>query len=386
MNMKIGIITTSFPRWEHDYVGSFIYEAARAIQKKGFQIKVITMHYPGTPRYENWDGIEVLRTKYLPDSWELLKSEGGGLPEVWKNKPKARIQIVPFIIAFLFDILLNTRDCDLLHANWTLAGAIAWVCNLLTQKKYVVTVHGSDIYKSIKLPFITCLTRITLGRAKKVIVVSRALADQVNSIGIPYSKIAIVPDGVDITQFTPIPYNERMNNILFVGSLIERKGVWYLIQAFATVVKQLPEMHLIIIGEGAQRIEIEQLAQSLGISENVSLTGPQSQERVAEAMRHAKIFILPSIEEGLGVVLIEAIASGTPIVASNVGGISEVVDDSIGILVPPANVDQLGKAILTILNSLPDEWNYFHYNARKRAEELFDWTRIAERLVKFYVD
>jgi glycosyltransferase involved in cell wall biosynthesis len=384
--MKIGIITTSYPRYKHDYIGSFIYEAARAIQQKGFQVKVITMHSPGTARHENWDGIEILRTKYLPDSWELLKSEGGGLPEVWKKKPKVRLQIIPFLITFLFDVLINTRDCDLLHANWTLAGAIAWICSLLTQKKYVVTVHGSDIYKSVKLPFITSLTRLTLDRAKKVVVVSQALAEQVKSVGIPAEKIAIIPDGVDITFFTPLPYDERRNNILFVGSLIERKGVRTLIQAFATVLKHFPELHLTLIGEGAQRIELEQLAQLLGISENISLTGAQPQDRVAEAMRYAKVFVLPSIEEGLGVVLLEAIASGTPIIASNVGGISEVVDNSIGILVPPADADQLGKAILTVINLSPNEWNYFHHNARRKAEVLFDWNHIAERLIKFYVD
>jgi glycosyltransferase involved in cell wall biosynthesis len=384
--MKIGIITTSYPRYKHDHMGSFIYEAARAIQQKGYQVKVITMHSPGTARHENWDNIEILRTKYLPDFWELLKSEGGGLPEVWKKKSIVRLQIVPFLIAFFFDVLINTRDCDLLHANWTLAGAIAWVCGFITRKKYLVTVHGSDIYQSVKLPFITRLTRLSLSRAKKVLVVSKALADQVYSIGIPYSKIAIIPDGVDTAYFTPLSYNERKNNILFVGSLIERKGVRTLIQAFAAVVKQFPKVHLILIGEGAQRIEIEQLAQLLGISANITLTGAQPQERVAVEMRYAKVFVLPSIEEGLGVVLLEAIASGTPIVASNVGGISEVVDDTIGILVPPGDADQLGKAILTIINLSPEKWNYFHHNARKRAEGMYDWNHIAEQLMRFYID
>ncbi len=84
--MKIGIITTSFPRWKQDYVGAFVFEAARAIQHDGCQVKVITIHTPGTSRHETWDGIEIYRTRYLPDRWELLKSEGGGIPEVGDNK------------------------------------------------------------------------------------------------------------------------------------------------------------------------------------------------------------------------------------------------------------------------------------------------------------
>jgi glycosyltransferase involved in cell wall biosynthesis len=384
--MKIGIVTTSFPRWRQDYIGAFIYEAALAIQEKGFQVKVITMHHPGTPRHDSWDGIEILRTKYLPDSWELLKSQGGGLPEVWKNNPSARIQIVPFMIAFYFDVILNTRDCDIIHANWTLSGVIAWLNYLLTKKTYFVTVHGSDIYKTIKLPFITLITRISLCRAKKVLVVSRGLSEKVNSIGVPWSNIEIIPDGVDTSNFVSLPYKDRSNNVLFVGSLIERKGIRYLVQSFVNIVQHFPDMQLTIMGEGYQRAECEALVQSFGLSDRVYFTGAQTREQVAEGMRKAKIFVLPSIEEGLGVVLLEALASGTPIVASKIGGIPDVVDETVGILIPPGEPDELGKAILYVLNLKPDDWNILHNNARKRAEEVFDWARIAQQIVELYLE
>ena len=382
--MKIGIITTSFPRWKQDYVGSFVYEAALAIQRKGFEIKVITIHSPGTPRYETWDGIEIFRTKYLPDSWELLKSEGGGLPEVWKHNRKARIQIIPFMIAFLFDVLIHTRDCDLLHANWTLSGAIAFINYLLFKKPYLVTIQGSDIYKAVKLPFVTTISRIALLKAKKVLVLSKALAAQVNLIGVPYSSIKIIPNGVDTNRFTPLPYEKRENFILFVGSLIERKGIHHLIKAFTNISHIFPEMKLIITGEGVQRPECEELVQSLGITESVIFSGAQSQEQVAESMRKAKIFVLPSIEEGLGVVLLEALSSGTPIVASNVGGISDVVTDRVGILVPPGDAGQLEGAILSVLYMRPNKWNEFHNNARTMATNIYDWGKIAQQIVELY--
>jgi len=382
--MKIGIITTSFPRWRQDYIGAFIYEAARAIQHKGYQVKVVTMHSPGTPRHETWDGIEIYRTKYLPESWEQLKSEGGGLPEVWKNNPKARIQIIPFMIAFLFDVLMHTHDCDILHANWTLSGAVAWMNNLFSKKPYLVTIQGSDIYKAVKLPFVTTITRVSLNKAKKVLVLSQALADKVNSIGIPLSQIEVIPNGVDTQRFISQPLEKRENVILFVGSLIERKGVRYLLQAFANIVQNLPEMQLLLMGEGQQRAECEAFAQSLGITQHVTFAGAQSQEQVAEGMRKAKVFVLPSIEEGLGVVLLEALASGTPIVASNVGGITDVVDNKIGILVLPGDINQLTEAILTILNLQPNEWDVLHNNARNKALEIYDWGQVAQRIVELY--
>lgn len=382
--MKIGIITTSFPRWRNDYVGVFVHEAARAIQKKGLQVKVITMHYPKTPRYENWDGLEIIRTKYLPDSWELLKSEGGGLPEVWKNNPGARIQLIPFMIAFLLDVLIHTRDCDVLHANWTLSGAIAWMNHLLVKKSYLVTIQGSDIYKAVKLPLVTTITRLSLNKAKKVLVLSQALADQVSSIGVPCSQVEVIPNGVDTSRFTPLPYEERRDEILFVGSLIERKGVIHLLQAFARIIPSCPTWRLVLMGEGAQRTECEELVQSLGISQNVVFTGAQPQGQVAESMRNAKLFVLPSIEEGLGVVLLEALASGTPIVASQVGGISDVVDASVGRLVTPGDPGELGKAMLSIIQLPQDDWNALHQYAREKAVEIYDWAEIARRLVTLY--
>ncbi len=382
--MKIGIITTSFPRWKQDYVGAFIYEAARAIQKEGYQVKVITMHSPGTARRENWDGIEVYRTKYLPERWELLKSEGGGLPEVWRNNPKARIQMIPFLIAFLIDVFIRTRDCDLLHANWTLSGAIAYANWIFFKKPYLVTIQGSDIYKAVKLPFVKPITRLALKQARKVLVLSQALARQTNSIGVPYTKIEIIPNGVDTSRFTPLPLEQREELVLFVGSLIERKGVRFLVQSFQQVVQQHPGVRLVLLGEGVQQPECEGLAQSLGIAEKVDFAGAQPQEVVAERMRRAKIFILPSIEEGLGVVLLEALASGTPIVASRVGGIEDVVDDQVGILISPGDVEQLSGSILSILRLSGSEWTKLHENARKKAVEIYDWSRIGQRIVELY--
>jgi glycosyltransferase involved in cell wall biosynthesis len=382
--MKIGIITTSFPRWRADYTGAFIYEAARAIQQQGLQVKVISMHAPGTARHENWDGIEIYRTRYLPEAWELLKSEGGGLPEVWKNNPKARPQIFPFMLAFLIDVFIHTRDCDLLHANWTISGAIAWIISIFNRKPYFVTIQGSDIYKAVKLPLVTSITRAALNHAKKILVLSKALAQQVNLIGIPLSKIEIVPNGVDTSHFIPLPYEQRENQILFVGSLIERKGVQHLIQAFAPTSAKYPDTHLILVGEGLQRSMCEDMVRSLGLEKKVHFAGAQPQEQVAENMRKARVFVLPSIEEGLGVVLLEALASGTPIVASNVGGIADVVDEKVGVLVPPGDAGQLAGAIQFLLNLTPLEWTELNSNARKRAIETYDWEQIARRIVRIY--
>lgn len=365
-------------------MGIFVFEAACAIQRRGHQVKVIAMHSQGAKVLDNWEGVEIIRTKYLPETWEMLQSQGGGLPEVWKNKPWARLQLVPFLFTHFYNSLVFTRDCDLLHANWTLSGAIAMCIHWISRKPYLVTVQGSDIFKAARNPLFAGVTRIVLNGAKKVVALSNSLAREIDKLRVDPSLVEIIPNGVDTHRFTSLPFEQRLDQILFVGSLIDRKGVGNLLQAFASVIKHFPGLHLILAGEGSQCAEYKALACSLGISEEVVFTGSQTQEQVAEHMRKSKLFVLPSIEEGLGVVLLEALASGTPIVASNVGGIPDVVTETVGKLVSPGDLDGLDRAISAILSLSVDKWNILHENARLRAVEIFDWDQIALRICQLY--
>lgn len=382
--MKIAILTTSFPRWPGDYMGIFVFEAASAIKRRGHQVKVIAIHSPGSKRRETWDGIEIIRTQYLPEKWELLQSYGGGLPEVWKSKPWARLQVLPFMIAHFFNILVSTRGCDMLHANWTLSGAMAWGVHMLTRKPYLVTVQGSDIFQAPRLPLVTLITRIVLRGAKKVLALSESLANAVIALGVDSENVEIVPNGVNTQRFLPAAVTERENQILFVGSLIERKGIHYLLEAFASLLQCSPSTRLILVGEGSQRGEYEMEAHTLGIVSNVLFTGSQTQEQVSAWMQSSRLFVLPSIEEGLGVVLLEALACGTPIVASRVGGIPDVVVTSVGRLVPPADPLKLKEAMLSILNLPEHDWLSLSQESRARAVSKFDWDRIAWRIESLY--
>jgi len=382
--MKIGIVTTSFPRWPGDYMGSFVFEAARALQRMGHQVKVVTIHSPGARTHEDWNGIDIFRCRYLPEKWEMLKSLGGGIPEVWKNKPEVRIQIIPLVISHFLCALIHTRDCGFIHANWTLSAAVAWVINRLTNKPYVVTVQGSDIFKAASLPFVSWVTKLALRKAKRVIALSTALAEGVQSLDISPSQIEVIPNGVDVHQFVSLDFENRENIILFTGSLVHRKGVEYLIRAFADLSFEFPDTKLVIIGEGPQRKEYETLSGFLGVEDKIIFLGSQTPAQVAHWMQRARLFTLPSIEEGLGVVLLEALSSGTPIVATKVGGIPDVVVEEVGELVPPADSNALRQAIARFLQMGYSEWNKFNRNARLRAVEIYDWDTVVKRVDRVY--
>ena len=144
-----------------------------------------------------------------------------------------------------------------------------------------------------------------------------------------------------------------------------------------------PHYRLVIVGDGPQRITLQQLAGRLGIEHRVTFTGRLPQHQVKKWMRRAKVFVLPSTEEGMGVVLIEALASGTPVVASKVGGIPDVVTSDVGILVPPKNSQALANALRGILQN-PSDWDKMSHRARQRAVELYDWGQVSRRFVSLY--
>jgi glycosyltransferase involved in cell wall biosynthesis len=171
--------------------------------------------------------------------------------------------------------------------------------------------------------------------------------------------------------------------ILFVGSLIERKGLRYLLDAWSRIAPAFSQMQLILIGEGPQRNELELLARSLGITRQVQFLGSKTPAQVAEWMRRTRLFVLPSIEEGLGVVLLEALASGTPCIGSMVGGIPDVITPEVGTLVPPREPDTLANAIQHMLSN-QERWEQFSAQARRRAVEYYSWDVIGKRLMSVY--
>lgn len=268
--MKSCIVTTAFPRWEGDDRGIFIFNAAKAIQQQGINVLVVAIHSPGAKTREILDGIEVIRPRYLPEKFEILQSEGGGLPIVWKKNRLSRLAIIPYIIVQAITVAKVARNCDLIHANWTLAGLIAWLSKPLHGRPYIVMTHGSDIYIGGKTSWINFIMKPVIKAAQNLVVISASLLQAVNDLGYGYKNPIIIPETIDTNKFAPSNYIDRENTILFVGSLISRKGVNILIEAFAAIHHTIPEYNLVIIGEGELATELKGLVENLGVSRNVS--------------------------------------------------------------------------------------------------------------------
>jgi len=383
--MKILIATTNFPRWQGDFRVPFIYEAAKAIQAKGNTVRVVTMHNPGSREHEMMEGLEVFRVRYLPEDKEKLQQDAAGIPAAWERGLKGRLPLVPFFLAYTKAVGIHAADCDIIHANWSLSGLAALLSRGRHKLPYVVTVQGSDVFKTLNKPGIRQMVGLALRKAGKVIALSRALKTAALGFGLRDERVVVIPNGVNISQFPFATAEEKKNQVLFVGSLIERKGPLYLLQAMRLVHQDLPGATLVLVGEGDQRANLEEYIAANSMEDYVRLAGTQPQSAVGALMRESRLFVLPSIEEGQGVVLMEALASGTPCVGSRVGGIPDVVTENVGRLVEAGDVSALAEAIRAYLTD-QNLWENASRAGRQRVLEHYDWNHLADEISAVYAE
>jgi glycosyltransferase involved in cell wall biosynthesis len=381
--LTVCVATTSFPRWEGDYHGTFIWEACRALSALGVRVLVVAPHAAGAKTHEEWTGVEIFRPRYLrPERWEVLLDTPGGLPVVWEAGGVGRLSVLPLLAAQTLAVARIARTCDLIHANWTFSAFAAFLGAPVHRCPIVCTVQGSDIYRAARIPVAGFFSRRALRGARRVIALSGSLAESAAMQGVDPGRIAVIPNGVDAERFHPngIP---REPVVLFAGSLIERKGLHILLEAMARVRRRHPAHRLVVIGDGPRRAELETQARALGIGEAVFFTGSLSPEEVARWMRRAELFVLPSFEEGQGVALLEALASGTPGIAGRAGGIPDVLSPRWGELVEPGNPEALADSILGLLDS-PARRQAMGRAAAAGVRATYDWPVIARRILGVY--
>ncbi len=219
----------------------------------------------------------------------------------------------------------------------------------------VVKLHGSDINVIAKLPVPRRMIAWALGRAARVVAVSRALADEVVELGVPRERIAIVMNGVDAELFHPRDRAAARRELglpagplaLYVGNLKADKGVHDMVSAWDTVARELPDARLAIVGGGPARAEIE-----ARMPARATLFGPQPLAAIPTWLAACDVLVLPSHAEGTPNVVLEALACGRRVVASSVGGIPDLITSpTLGTLVPARAPDALAAALTQALRS-----------------------------------
>ncbi len=375
---RILVTASTFPRHQNDTDPPFIQHLCSGLQQ--FEIHVLAPHTKGSQIREIMNGVHVHRYRYGPEAWENLAYDGGMLRKV-KNNPMLIFLLPTFFVCQWLEIrrLHRQYQFSLLHAHWIIPQGIV---ALFSPLEYIITSHGGDLFALDNI-FFRPIKKLVLNKARAITVVSHAMATQCVKLGVRENDIHIMPMGIDgTTRFTP-PKNSdnKRKGILFVGRLVEKKGVIHLIHAISILARQQRQFLLTIIGDGPDKSQLEAEVKKHSLEGQVIFKGALRQSEIIPYYQQAKLFVLPSIisrdgdQEGLGLVTLEAMACGCPVIASDLPAVRDVVNDrQSGLLVPPANPDALAGAVLELMDNsaLREELSRVGINKSKE----FDWTTV----------
>lgn len=255
----------------------------------------------------------------------------------------------------------SARKADVIYAHYLFpTGAIAYVAGRLTRTPWVLTAHGGDV-RNLASPAISRASAPGIAKACAVIAVSRYLADELRTTSRPGPPVHVVNMGVDLTRFSlhdRASARERLSLpadvpvLLAVGGLNERKNPLRLLQAFEHVRSRHPHARLVYVGDGPLADALRSAVSTRGLDAAVHLTGSLPPSEVAHWMAACSLLVLPSLVEPLGVVALEALASGRPVVATQIGGTREVIGRA-GTLVDPYDPRSISQGILSVLAAPP---------------------------------
>jgi glycosyltransferase involved in cell wall biosynthesis len=328
-------------------VASHTYTLSKELQERGDEVVVLTYPQPDRGELDNFKVI----TAWAPN----IKGLRGFF----------------FTISAYFKLknIIKEYNIDLIHAHFILPPGLVAV---LAQNKNImtaVTIHGSDIFILAQKPFLKGIIRWVLSRTDYVIVVNQKIKQNVEELGIKQDKIYITPNSVDLEKFNPynhLPTDLNLQkgkpHILFIGNLVYQKGLEILLDAKK---KMINECELIIVGDGPLRKHLETKVHDEEIPNVIFLGERRDVELIIPSV---DLFVLPSISEGSPITILESLASGVPVVATDVGGVGEILTSETGKIVQPGSATSLAQVIDELLTD-PDLRKQLAENCRDSAQK-----------------
>lgn len=398
-NKNILVTATTFPRWENDTEPDFVFALSKLLAGRGHKVIALVPHFHKAKKYEIMGNVKVYRFSYfLPHSLQKVCYDGG----IFGNLKKYKIAVVqlPLLIAFeFFNIarLIKKEKIDVVHAHWILPqGFLAYLCKKMFKIPYIATAHAGDVFP-LKSSFFRFFSALAVKNSDFCTANSSYTKKELKKISVE-KDVSVIPMGVDTGLFSQKnkSLNLRRNFgikkefILSVGRLAEKKGIKYLIRAMENVVKKFPEAKLVIVGDGPERGNLETLAKNLELSKKVIFAGKISSRNLPEFYATADLFVGPSIvtesgdTEGLGVVFLEALASGTCVIGSNVGGIPDIIEhNKTGILVRQKDAKQLSDSIIKLLLNKKLRKS-LALNGQRKVKNLYSWDSIGKKFDELF--
>lgn len=345
--MKITVVTSYFPTSARPYGGNHAVHILRLL-KPHASIEVICPQ----ERYPNIWGLKPSRYEPADLTWQPPEFQ-----TTYVGYPVIPILTRPFngrVCAHLLLPYVRRSRPDLILNYWLYPGGYAAVrVGRALGVPVIVGAIGSDL-RTRNDPVTIHLVRQTMLAADAVITVSEELRQRAIAQGIPAEKVTAILNGCDASVFYPgdralarakVGCDPESELILYVGNLLVSKGLGELMDAFIELAKSRPRLRLAIVGQGPYGETLTRRAVAAGVEDRVTMPGRGDAAAVAGWMRAADVFCLPSYSEGCPNVVVEALACGRPVVATGVGGIPELINDTCGMLIPPRDAGALARAL-----------------------------------------
>jgi len=387
--MNISLISYEFPPM-FGGEGMYTYGLAKALSDLGHNVRVITADTRGRMEsmVENFEIIRLITIKkpglkLFSFNLKAVKK----IEEIYKSHQE--IDILHFTYDF-YKITLSKEKINIpiiatLHHPWSAEHRIIKAGTPIDYPNYY--------FRRVVLHHFEKMSKKTCNNADKLIAVSNYTAQSyITEFRVPQDKIEVIPDAVDTNKFHPevdgyeirkkLNLADKDRVVLFVGRLDYNKGIEYLLRSFSRINEEDIVAKLVIVGEGLLKKYIQAFKRNY--PEKIVPVGRISEEDLPKFYAASDLVVLPSLMEGFGIVLLEAMASGKPCVATRAGGVEDVViNGETGLLIPPADSYSLYHAIYTLLtdDKLSKE---FGAAGRKRAENYFTWDKVAKHTVEVY--
>lgn len=381
------VLASTYPRWQGDHEPGFVHELGKRLTDR-FHVIALVPHAPNALVVEILEGVEVIRYRYAPRRLETLVNDGGVVTNLRRHRWK--LLLVPgFVLAQAWCAwrLIRQRKIDVIHAHWLLPqGMIAAVLGSFSPLPipYMVTSHGADLF-ALRGRVLNALKRYVVRRAATVTVVSQAMRDELARIDADLGKVCIQPMGVDLrARFIRDPSVTRLpHELLFVGRLVEKKGLRHLLDALPAILAAAPQVTLTVAGYGPEEQALRRQVESLGLTHKVDFLGAVQQDTLPALLRRAGALVAPFVEaesgdqEGLGLVMVEALGCGCPVVTTRIPAVRDVFGGAWPpFCAEPASSESISHEVLRLL----DEHQLACEGVDAMSHDLrarFDWHEVA---------
>lgn len=381
--MKILFFSPEYPPLQIGGLARHVHPLAEALAKEGHAITVITQMAAGVQEKEIKNGVEIIRVNPLFINATDFSS--------------TILQINFEMVQAAGQLILKGEKFDLIHGHDWLVAMAARTLKHILKIPLVMTIHATEhgrnhgIHNNLQR-YINDLEWLSCYEAWRVIVCSQYMNREIQYLfQVPKDKIDILHNGVTVKSLTDVSETFRQNYahpnekiVFFVGRLVQEKGLGVLLRAIPEVLGQYPETKFVIAGKGPQEGELKYLAKQLGIADSCYFTGFVDDQTRDNLYRVSDLAVFPSMYEPFGIVALEAMAAKVPVLVTDVGGLSEIVDNLVdGIKVIPGSAHELAKGILRVIKN-PKFAQKIQQAGYEKARDLFDWSDIAQKTIQVY--